>query len=177
MLIHGGIVMCACGENAARYINSKGELCCGICPIKQGLDSIKLDDVPQLLGWARITIEYLKGKVGHVPAGDSIQKMLGDQAAVACADPECNKACACHFRGWGGHSESLCFHACASSDVQLYCAHCRQPKGTHGTYCAYVSGSVPASWRTKPGVPHCEVCWTVLDRAGNCDRCYRESIS
>jgi hypothetical protein len=44
---------CACGENEARYINERGELCCGICPLKQGLDSIKLGDVPALLKWAR----------------------------------------------------------------------------------------------------------------------------
>ena len=71
---------CACG-NAARYIDDHGEFCCGICPIKTGRDSIRISDVPQLLGWARITIEYLKTKVGyvagHIPAGDSIQAMLG----------------------------------------------------------------------------------------------------
>lgn len=52
MIIHGGVVTCKCG-NAARYINERGELCCGTCPIKQGIDSIKLDDVPKLLAWAR----------------------------------------------------------------------------------------------------------------------------
>ena len=43
---------CKCG-NAARYINERGELCCGICPLKESLDSIKLADVPKLLAWAR----------------------------------------------------------------------------------------------------------------------------
>lgn len=112
VLIQGGIVLCKCGENAARYINERGELCCGICPIKQGLDAIKLDDVPQLLGWARITLEYLHGQ--HVPAGDSIRKMLGERAAVVCTDLECNKKCNCHNRGWGGHSESMCVHLTAA---------------------------------------------------------------
>ena len=43
---------CECG-NAARYINERGELCCAICPIKQGLDAIRLSDVPRLLAFAR----------------------------------------------------------------------------------------------------------------------------
>jgi hypothetical protein len=43
---------CACG-NEARYINERGELCCGICPIKLKLDSIKISDVAALLKLAR----------------------------------------------------------------------------------------------------------------------------
>lgn len=43
---------CKCG-NEARYINERGELCCSLCPLKEGLDSIKLNDVPKLLVWAR----------------------------------------------------------------------------------------------------------------------------
>lgn len=45
-------IVCACG-NVARYMNDRGELCCGVCPVKQGIDSIKLADVPELLAWAR----------------------------------------------------------------------------------------------------------------------------
>lgn len=40
-------------DNIARYINARGELCCSICPLKEGIDSIKLDDVPKLLAGAR----------------------------------------------------------------------------------------------------------------------------
>lgn len=43
---------CACG-NTARYIDSTGALTCAICPLKAGLDSIRLVDVPALLAWAR----------------------------------------------------------------------------------------------------------------------------
>lgn len=43
---------CKCG-NTARYINERGELCCGTCPIAQRIDSIRLSDVPKLLAWAR----------------------------------------------------------------------------------------------------------------------------
>ena len=104
-------VLCSCGSgNAARYINEKGELCCGICPIKQGLDAIRVADVPQLLGWARITIEYLRGQNAHIPAGDGIQATLGQRPAVICTDESCDKKCNCHNRGWGGHSESMCRH-------------------------------------------------------------------
>lgn len=47
-------VRCAfCGTNEARYIDELGNLVCGICPIKQGLDAIKLSDVSKLLRWAR----------------------------------------------------------------------------------------------------------------------------
>ena len=47
------MIRCVCGDNEARYINELGELCCGLCPIKQGLDSIKIADVGLLLKWAR----------------------------------------------------------------------------------------------------------------------------
>lgn len=50
------ISKCSCG-NDARYINELGELCCGVCPIAQGLDSIKLSDVPALLKWSRRVLE------------------------------------------------------------------------------------------------------------------------
>jgi hypothetical protein len=53
VIIQGGPVLCKCGENAARYMNERGELCCSLCPLKEGVDSIKLDDVPKLLAWAR----------------------------------------------------------------------------------------------------------------------------
>lgn len=43
---------CACG-NAARYVTADGRFTCAICPIKEGVDSIRLADVPALLRWAR----------------------------------------------------------------------------------------------------------------------------
>jgi len=95
-------MLCACG-NAARYINELGELCCGICPLKQGLDSIKLGDVPQLLSWARIMLGYLTGRNEHIPAGDSIKAVLGQRPAR----PGQGK-CACYRSGWGGHSDPDC---------------------------------------------------------------------
>ena len=52
-MVNGGPVMCKCSENVARYMNERGELCCAICPLKEGLDSIKLAEVPKLLAWAR----------------------------------------------------------------------------------------------------------------------------
>lgn len=40
-------------SNEARYINERGELCCGLCPIKEGIDSIQIAAVPALLALAR----------------------------------------------------------------------------------------------------------------------------
>jgi len=42
-----------CEENEARYIDETSTFCCGVCPIKQGLDSIRVSDVSALLKWAR----------------------------------------------------------------------------------------------------------------------------
>jgi hypothetical protein len=42
-----------CEENETRCIDETGTLCCGVCPIKQGLDSIRISDVAALLKWAR----------------------------------------------------------------------------------------------------------------------------
>lgn len=43
---------CSCG-NEARYIDIDGAFRCGVCPIKAGRDSIRISDVPRLLGFAR----------------------------------------------------------------------------------------------------------------------------
>ena len=45
-----GHIVCACG-NVARYINDRYEQCCGICPIKEGIDSIQLADKGRLHQW------------------------------------------------------------------------------------------------------------------------------
>jgi hypothetical protein len=65
---------CSCG-NAARYINERGELCCAICPIKQGLDAIKLASVPALLAFARSLLvgEDSPWVDGHQPNGPALQ--------------------------------------------------------------------------------------------------------
>lgn len=41
---------CCCG-NTARYINERYEYCCSLCPIGEGLDSIRLSDVKALHTW------------------------------------------------------------------------------------------------------------------------------
>ncbi len=70
---------CSCG-NDARYINERGELCCGICPIKEGIDSIKLGDVSNLLAWAR------EIQVGGFLGGDSfgaLRSIIGRKPSVS----------------------------------------------------------------------------------------------
>jgi hypothetical protein len=49
---------CQCG-NEARYINSLGEFCCAICPLKAGLDSIRLSGIPELLTWIRQYLYFM----------------------------------------------------------------------------------------------------------------------
>lgn len=75
MIISGGVVTCKCG-NAARYMNERGELCCSICPLKEGLDSIKLDDVPKLLAWARNLIEFCQQ--GQIEIPKMTYRLLGE---------------------------------------------------------------------------------------------------
>lgn len=62
---------CACG-NAARYINERGELCCGTCPVRDGLDSIRITDVGGLLAWAREVSAEL-----DEPRRHELQSMIG----------------------------------------------------------------------------------------------------
>jgi hypothetical protein len=76
MIIQGGVVLCACGENAARYINARGELCCSLCPLKQSIDSIKLDDVPKLLAWARLVVDM--SQQGGIEHPRLTYRMLGE---------------------------------------------------------------------------------------------------
>lgn len=46
-------------NNEGRYIDEDGQLVCGICPLKLGLDSIKIKSVPALLRWCRETIRLV----------------------------------------------------------------------------------------------------------------------
>lgn len=66
-----------CG-NKPRYIDEHGELACGVCPIKAGIDSIRISDVPKLVGWARDVARAAR----HPPIGH-VELDPGDIAAVA----------------------------------------------------------------------------------------------
>jgi hypothetical protein len=85
VIINGGVVTCTCG-NAARYINERGELCCSLCPLKEGIDSIKLDDVPKLLAWARRLDERAETSLG-VHAADVFDLRDIIQRAPVCGAP------------------------------------------------------------------------------------------
>lgn len=54
------MVTCAMSgcSNSARYIDELGRLVCGTCPVANGLDAIRLADVPRLLSWSR---RYIAG--------------------------------------------------------------------------------------------------------------------
>ena len=67
---------CTCG-NAARYMNERGELCCSICPLKDGIDSIRLADVPELLAWAR---KFVNLHAEH-PWQQSLREIIGRRPA------------------------------------------------------------------------------------------------
>jgi hypothetical protein len=73
VIIQGGPVLCKCG-NAARYMNARGELCCSLCPLKEGIDSIKLDDVPSLLAWARKFINLHPDHPWHQSLREIVQR-------------------------------------------------------------------------------------------------------
>ena len=40
-------------NNAARYVDERGTLCCALCPIVARVDSVRLSDVPALLALVR----------------------------------------------------------------------------------------------------------------------------
>lgn len=67
-------IQCACG-NAARYMNARGELCCSLCPLKEGIDSIKLADVPALLEWARKFVILHADHPWHQSLREIVQRM------------------------------------------------------------------------------------------------------
>jgi hypothetical protein len=79
VIAQGGVVSCKCG-NAARYMNERGELCCGICPLGEGLDSIKLAEVPKLLEWARKFANLHTDHPWHASLVDIIQRRPGPRA-------------------------------------------------------------------------------------------------
>ena len=98
MIVQGGIVACKCG-NAARYMNERGELCCSLCPLKEGIDSIKLDDVPKLLAWAR-SLDANKGDSKFVyqqlsELRDIIQRRPEPSFAALAAKNRAEGGCGC----------------------------------------------------------------------------------
>ncbi len=63
---------CVCG-NAARYVDQHGALTCGICPLKAGDDSIKINNVLRLLEWARLYLRAVERG-----AAQDLAHMTGD---------------------------------------------------------------------------------------------------
>jgi hypothetical protein len=52
------VILCAiCGDNEAHYVSLHGDLVCGLCPIKHGIESISFTNVGQLLLWSRRILE------------------------------------------------------------------------------------------------------------------------
>jgi len=54
-----------CG-NEVRYVDEHGRLTCGVCPAKANIDSIRISDVPKLVGWAR---DVARVALAHKPPG------------------------------------------------------------------------------------------------------------
>lgn len=65
---------CASCSNEARYISERGTFVCGICPIAERIDSIKLADVPALLKWCR---EVLTGGAMGGSSFEALRSIVG----------------------------------------------------------------------------------------------------
>lgn len=70
-----------CFENDARYVSERGALVCGLCPIKHKEDSIRIEDVPKLIAWARQANKHVMRGLGMTSE---------EQAAAYPLDAECN---------------------------------------------------------------------------------------
>ena len=63
--------ICACG-NLARYVNERDEVCCAICPIKEGIYSIKRTNAADL--WM-LSKEYIYGQAYGSLANPGVDTM------------------------------------------------------------------------------------------------------
>jgi hypothetical protein len=63
-----------CGKNAARYITEYDSLVCGLCPIKYGIDAIKISDVAKLLRWAR---QVSEGGMMNGSSFEALRSIIG----------------------------------------------------------------------------------------------------
>lgn len=61
-------------DNEARYVNMNGALCCGTCPVKHGIDSVRITDVHKIAAWIRDVVS--EGTV-TVDAFDEITALIG----------------------------------------------------------------------------------------------------
>lgn len=67
-------IHCARCSNVARYIDEYGQLVCGVCPVREGTDSIKFADAARLLKWAR---EILDGGMMGGSSFEALRNILG----------------------------------------------------------------------------------------------------
>lgn len=61
-------------SNEARYIDQWGRLVCGTCPVRDGDDAIKINDVPKLLAWCR---EVLCGGTTNGSSFEALRSIIG----------------------------------------------------------------------------------------------------
>lgn len=84
-------IICKCG-NAARYVDSQGELCCSLCPLKAGRDAVKITAIPELLQLVRRMARMhptsfgaeIRSLIGRIPS----VKHMCDCSYVRLSDQE-----------------------------------------------------------------------------------------
>ncbi len=74
-------------QNPARYIDEFGQLMCGVCPIKYGADSLKPEQIGELITWAR---EVLDGGFMGGSSFARLRRIMGPKKPepVIVAEPE-----------------------------------------------------------------------------------------
>lgn len=61
-------------KNTARYVDDGGNLCCALCPLKEGRDSIRLTNVPELLATCR---DFAAGISTNGEHGADLARIIG----------------------------------------------------------------------------------------------------
>jgi hypothetical protein len=80
-------VTCACG-NAARYVAADGRLTCALCPLRDGVDSVRLSDVPALLALARRFLDATRSLSWlSIPKLDAVDAVAGEMRALLGRPP------------------------------------------------------------------------------------------
>lgn len=79
-------LICACG-NLARYINERDQPCCGLCPLREKIESVRIIDLPRLWEISQNYLRYMRVVVDpplplYEAAADlaNIQQAGADQA-------------------------------------------------------------------------------------------------
>jgi len=82
-------MICKCG-NEARYVDARGETCCALCPLREGIESWRIADVPEIIGRLKREIKFVRWSHVHDDGLDLPRKRYEEHIDTLPPGKTCN---------------------------------------------------------------------------------------